>query len=64
MRGDKGGDNLREAPNIGLWLENLVSFVIILSLMGSSPVRCRFQQYMHLKFWNKFWWKKVGIVQG
>ena len=28
MRGDKGGDNLREVPNIGLWLENLVYFVI------------------------------------
>ena len=28
MRGDKGGDYLREAPNMGLWLENLVSFVI------------------------------------
>ena len=62
MRGDKGGDNLREAPNIGLWLENLVSFVIC-HLWEVLPYDVVSTVYAP-QILKQVLVKNVGIVQG
>ena len=56
------GDTLREDPNIGLWLENLVSFVIC-PLWEVLPYNVGLTVYAS-QILKQVSVKKVGIVQG